>query len=623
MKLELALVSALKFIKAPVYYMIVGDDMRVQLPQSSNYQFHKINSELDSSHLNCLIINLNSTLQFELIDKHLAESPPCIVLVLDARNPKRCSKVLIQLESRGYYVRDARDSFYLLTRRSIPIDTHLNLAISEFSNVLAEIAPGTKNKLDRLKTESPPALYTVDPLVYLVSERFDIALKLAYARLYKANIISKKAILAYYYSVKFATGNRFLIKERDGTGKKSFSSFLASFNMLLDAPCENLPPILSTNKNHVLDGSHRIVRHLLEGKTMSVIKIDSNANGALDYLAFQKSRLFRPKTPQSILDFGALQYPITRPDLNIIIIYPISGPIKKLLPSIRNKSTIFYSKKLWVSRKNSSKLISSIYADNAWFTSSSDSANLLNKIRGCFPFPGYIRVYLVHFPTTEDARRLKNEVRALAKVGNHSIHITDGESDTLALSRQFFHQNTISMLQHLSPTKSSIEFLNTFQEWLLANQMDPDQFLVDGSILLALLGLREAKDLDFLYVGRPTELTSLPKNINCHNDESLYHSASSTKMIRDPSKYFYFQGLKIITPLQLLIFKFNRLQPKDIPDILYLLPVVSGDAIYLLLRPILRLLPLQTITMLPFRLLWTLKRRLRNYKHYLSGGFRW
>ncbi len=101
-------------------------------------------------------------------------------------------------------------------------------------------------------------------------------------------------------------------------------------------------------------------------------------------------------------------------------------------------------------------------------------------------------------------------------------------------------------------------------------------FCIDGSAVLSLLGLRECRDLDFIYSGDPKLLPQLSKKtIDCHNESEKYHSYNITEIIGDPRLHCWYMGIKFCTPEVIYQLKKNRNEAKDRYDIALLKSVIS------------------------------------------------
>ena len=61
------------------------------------------------------------------------------------------------------------------------------------------------------------------------------------------------------------------------------------------------------------------------------------------------------------------------------------------------------------------------------------------------------------------------------------------------------------------------KYLFELKSWITLNGIDPEKICIDGSGVMSAFGLRECRDLDFLFLGDESLLKSLPNKISCHN----------------------------------------------------------------------------------------------------------
>ena len=73
-----------------------------------------------------------------------------------------------------------------------------------------------------------------------------------------------------------------------------------------------------------------------------------------------------------------------------------------------------------------------------------DFAGFRKKVQACFPDKGPLSVYWVDLPDLEQARVLKEKIRDIYKIGNHSVHINDTHEETLRLSRALLNVNSVN-----------------------------------------------------------------------------------------------------------------------------------------------------------------------------------
>jgi len=236
-----------------------------------------------------------------------------------------------------------------------------------------------------------------------------------------------------------------------------------------------------------------------------------------------------------------------------------------------NHSTAPTIRKSILSPEAGGALLRQVYLGYPWLNDSSDNPDFLHKQRSCFPFSGVLRVLLLDRFDPKGLRAAKESIRSVYGLGNHSIHITDSSEETLRTARTAFNQNSIEALRMgIGNFPGFHEQLFALRDWMQLNAIDEDLVCVDGSAVLSVLGLRECRDLDFLYHGDPSSLPPQPERVDCHNDQEKYHAHKIEDIVGDPRLHFWYMGVKFCTPGLIRDMKCNRGQSKDRVDVIML-----------------------------------------------------
>ncbi|KFD81268.1 hypothetical protein DA89_1342 [Vibrio paracholerae] len=89
--------------------------------------------------------------------------------------------------------------------------------------------------------------------------------------------------------------------------------------------------------------------------------------------------------------------------------------------------------------------------------------------------------------------------------------------------------------------------------------------VLDGSTTLAIYGLREARDIDYLSTDSLV-LSNKDIQVEPHDDQLIYHELDKNELIYNPRYHFQYLGVKFVSFDQMYIFKKNRNENKDIND---------------------------------------------------------
>ena len=108
--------------------------------------------------------------------------------------------------------------------------------------------------------------------------------------------------------------------------------------------------------------------------------------------------------------------------------------------------------------------------------------------------------------------------------------------------------------------------------------ISPRNFAIDGSANLEILGIRNAKDLDYIEIEK--KYRELPSNSLSHNLEYQNLPIDPSRLILDPRNYFNLEGYKFVSIAQTISFKAHRGEDKDLSDIEYLCKRNISGSIY-------------------------------------------
>jgi len=350
------------------------------------------------------------------------------------------------------------------------------------------------------------------PEELLTFSRLDIAAKIIYLE-GKTDFDRK----LYIEHIKAMTKGSYI--EAGNPDKKSVGKFCDVFDKLKRDMGKNgydtsgyLVPV---DKNlQILDGAHRVATALFLKKRITVIKLDVIASDKYDYDFFEKSGM-----SQEYLDAIVLKYISVRPNIFIANIWPTAvGYNQEIKALIQQYGKFGVYKEVLLSEEGAFNYLHQIYAQDDWVGSINDKfSGVYRKLIPCFKNKGAIRVFVFEAENNK-VLELKQKIRTIFQVGKHSVHITDTAEEALLM----------------------------------------------GNIIMALHGIREANDIDYLI------WESDEGDKNSHNKYIKYYGKELNELIFDPRNYFYYQNHKYMVLSRLKEFKKNRNEGKDMDD-LYLI----------------------------------------------------
>lgn len=436
-------------------------------------------------------------------------------------------------------------------------------ASAKQSEINARISP---HLLKFLSDEQNVSEEEMDPLKLFTYKRFDLPAKYIYAKLRDLRADSAYGIDLYDKHLLAFNG----YKEGDGTGKEGLEMFLAAFNDILDDIHKNgfnsdRSAIPVSHHNNVLDGSHRLAACLYFKKPVTVYKF--HFEGWHYAHTFFKQR----GLPENCCDAIAYEYCMLKKNTYLALLFPSAvGHDNEVRTILRRYGSIFYEKEVHLFNNGPLLLMTQIYKNENWLGDLSNNfggAHL--KVQECFRTDRPIRVFLLETDNPQKLKDAKDEIRAIYKISNHSIHINDTHDETIRVAQLLFNENSVHFLNHAT-FKAFPQFqkhYRTLQQFCAGKDYSEKEFLcLTGSAVMALYGIRDARDIDYFHFK-----DALPEDpsggLGSHNKEIHHYTTTRDDIIFNPENHFYFDGFKFAGLEIIRAMKEKRGEEKDRVDV--------------------------------------------------------
>lgn len=414
---------------------------------------------------------------------------------------------------------------------------------------------------------------SVDPRDLLSAHRFDLGAKLAYARFYAQGRGSRAQRRIYLNHEEVFNG----FVEADGSGKIGPDRFVAEFDDLID-DLEHQgfkeSGAIPVGSNAVLiDGAHRVAASVILGIPVATLTDPSPAS-SYDWEYFIDNGL-----SQSDADAMAVELCLAKQDAFLVILYPSHDvPIRELVDIISGEGTVFYRRAFDMTREGATAIVREVYWDEPWVGSRADPlSGAHSKASMCFSRGSEITILAVESDGNA-MLRAKEAVRERCGVSNHSIHTTDTHSEVQRLAPMLLHAGSMQSLDVIGTSSTGWfdKLLDELQAISTRAGVERDRIALCGSAVLAALGIRDVRDLDYFIVG-DDPIAGIYKEIDCHNSHSAEYGFEPDELVYDPSNYFWHRGFKFVSPQIVLEMKRRRNEPKDAEDAESLDRVLSGS----------------------------------------------
>jgi len=411
-------------------------------------------------------------------------------------------------------------------------------------------------------------VFEFDPLKLIWdSRRFDHATKWVYLNeKHKYPHLSWWKTIYYEHIKAFSSGK---FTEGDGN-KKNFNDFIRDFEQLEASFKKNdfntdetlIPFVNEIN----VDGSHRISLAAFYKKALKGVVLKQLKEPNYNFSFFQNK-----KQPQWINDFVYFQRVLSNNKIRIVHVHPTSIIKDNEIATIFNahKVKVEYHKEIRLKRFAHGLIVREFYKHEKWI------GNHENKFQGALGHSSKsysskkpLKIFFIEEDNLNTLRSIKTEIRKKCGIGNFSVHINDSYQETLDLANIFLNEQSIKFINSCfnnSTFWKTDQFLNDFiKNGKLTNIGD---YAVVGSFPLALIGLRENRDIDI--VCNEDEYKEHKENladIDCHNKYLQQFGLYYEDILSDPRQHFYWQGQKFLSLENVWKIKEQRREKKDYID---------------------------------------------------------
>lgn len=410
-----------------------------------------------------------------------------------------------------------------------------------------------------------------NPFKLLTPLKFDVMAKYIYGK-YRDMGINSSWHEEEVYKHHLAVWNNF--DEYGNPNKKTFQAFKEEFHSILDnIRTKGFDPEVSRiwiEKNgNVINGSHRLASCLLYNKPVIAEvrpEIDGQMNCSYYYLG-PKNDFVKTGLSRFCSDAMATQYAELKKNLFVLTMFPKAQGNDMFIRNVLQKcGRLVYEKPVNLTPLGLFGIISVLYEGEPWVGNWSNGfSGFKEKVQLTYS-EGPTRFFLFEVEKIENLRLIKETIRRIYGIGNHSCHINDTYEQTLRIVYSVFNDNSLHFLNNRNFTYNhNFElFLKKAREKIPFTKREKICF--DGSTSLAAYGLRDCKDFDYLSF-KEEKVTDEP-GINIHNEEAVHYTHSVDDIVFNPKLHFYCGGLKFATLNVIKEMKQKRAEvPKDLRDI--------------------------------------------------------
>tara|TARA_R110002020_G_scaffold22920_22_gene76949 strand:- start:1300 stop:2721 length:1422 start_codon:yes stop_codon:yes gene_type:complete len=416
---------------------------------------------------------------------------------------------------------------------------------------------------------------------YLTNSRFDLIPKYLYALYRESGIECSYGEDLYKEHLRVWNG----FQELDKPDKNTYEKFKEEFDRILDSMKKDgfnkEFPVVVSKRGNLLNGGHRTAASLLYNSSIKT-KVGTDMEGQEDC----GSKYFMSLgLGEEWCDNIALEYAKLKPSSRMVTLFPSCGDvylrnekINSALSILQEKTNVYYAKDISLSSNGFENFMRQVYLGESWLGNPTNGfAGAKEKAKFCGG-SGSMIVLLVEPLSSVDMVKVKEEVRTIFGLGNHSIHINDTHEETLRLARVVYNNNSLHFLEHGQPDKYEklTGLLSSYENTLRMAGVNPDLFSITGSTVLSMYGLREGADLDYLHFHKEHVITGNDL-INSHETELSKYPMHKHEILFNPNNHFYWNNVKFASLSAVTEMKAFRGEEKDKKDITLMESVLGNS----------------------------------------------
>lgn len=416
-------------------------------------------------------------------------------------------------------------------------------------------------------------VFNIEAAKLLTHNRLDLAIKFFYLQMKQKQSPTFAKTLYINHIKAFSLGT---YVEPGNAYKNTIQQYISDFDEIYKSvkekgidKSESLIPL--SRKGSIANGAHRVSAAYMANIKVPAIRLDM-PDDEYDFNFFIQRGMSQAEIEISVTKFIELAE-----NCHVALVWPSAqghqDELDALIPNI------IYKSRVSLKHRGGHNLLSQVYYDEEWLGRKDENyPGVENKLVQCFKTFDDLRIVAFQEESLEKILLLKEKIRQIFSIGKHSVHISDTKEEAIRIARILFNENSVHFLNYAEPNKflATDKKLKRFKKFVSKNNFQPEDVILDTSIILSLYGVRECNDIDYLSF----DIESLKYKddlIDEHTLELGFHDEDRKTLIFDPAFYFYYDDLKFISFHQLYRMKKNRAEEKDNNDLALMAALIEHN----------------------------------------------
>lgn len=357
--------------------------------------------------------------------------------------------------------------------------------------------------------------------------------------------------------------------EPGNPNKNSIDRYIETFDSLIDSIKKkgfdaNLSLVPIGKELSILDGAHRVSCSAFFEKEIKVIQFPTlKLNFGYDFF---KTLLLDTK----YLDYLVTEYCKLKSNVFVACVWPTAkgeDKRKEMETIIKSYSEIVCKKEVHLTYNGFRNFMLQIYGHQEWVGNYKNNfKGVTSKVDACFDEKRGLLIYVLECDSLENILELKQKIRGIFKISNHSIHISDNQAESIQMLDLLFNINSVGLMSNGCPDKflEFSESLRDLKQYITDNNINPEELIVISDSVLGLYGIRAVNEIGFLTKSNGfIDSNKIFESI----DFFEYCDISLDELLYNPKFYTIYNGVKFITLDVLKNMKLKRNEKQDQEDI--------------------------------------------------------
>lgn len=289
----------------------------------------------------------------------------------------------------------------------------------------------------------------------------------------------------------------------------------------------------------IVDGAHRVAAALALGiDSLPCIAVRGKKQDQCE------ATLKRVGVDSALVDSLIVRHVEIDDRIRLAVLFPCAhGSVDEAMGIIERNAEVLYRHSVRLTRRGQENLATLIYGQHDWWSAHHEVTFAGRRYRR------NMDTLFVFFRGCTDVLAMKAEVRSAVGLGNDAIHTTDTHFEACELARHVLNPNSVDALNYSRSSELKVfpRLLDVFATKLRQANECIENYAIDSGGALAVYGLRDVTDLDFISTGAIEDISDGSVGVSSHNDLFFKAPLRLDLIINDPRHHFYWHGIKYVS----------------------------------------------------------------------------